>query len=504
MATSSTIEEAVQNLRTLLDNFSQERFDAMDLMGPWKDAEYVVSSMVLTQFTESLTHAITNRLANHYGVTGGHQQVSTTYMQAILPSMFNLKVQGIKAHVRALAKFNGPTYLSSDVFVSFPPSIKLYAILLKTSNTAAQALAEIIPDDLTLQPVLTFAPWTWSHPERISNIQGMVLAPKSSTSLQATARKRASFDEIRDWIYLGKSIDYKRAAQFSPQEGPFIQKSKENILEALGQVTAYHGFPSHADPERRPKVLVLGAGHCREIPIEEMVAAGYTVILNDVQLEPMQLAHHRLPAEIKPFVQLDHRDFTGGLFQEVVAELMNIFDTSTTAEQTVQRILQYISEFNLSRLASLGPVYAKDKVAFVVSSMVLTQFAAMCFQPVIGHLQRRYPETRNPWFEVEYSVASIPLLNVFRYHVQLAHLQQVAQAGALSYLSSEVVTVTPSTTDPQVFNPRGGPVEYLYEIVPEDSSNHSSLKIIKAFDSIEWENLGYHREIDGLILEPHR
>src|SRR3990167_8238528 len=147
----------------------------------------------------------------------------------------------------------------------------------------------------------------------------MVLDPKSSTSLQATARKRASFDEIRDWIYLGKSIDYKRAAQFSPQEGPFIQKSKENILEALGQVTAYHGFPSHADPERRPKVLVLGAGHCREIPIEEMVAAGYTVILNDVQLEPMRLAHHRLPAEIKPFVQLDRRDFTGGLFQEVVA-----------------------------------------------------------------------------------------------------------------------------------------------------------------------------------------
>jgi hypothetical protein len=136
---------------------------------------------------------------------------------------------------------------------------------------------------------------------------------------------------------------------------PHVANSHRRILEAAAQC------------ERHSKVLVLGAGNCTEIPLEELARGFDEVVLTDLDDTSMAAAVEDLPDDLIPKVHVQVEDVTA-FAAPLMRRLWQAVETSETAEVAFVRIGATLSGLEADDAATKLP--AAD---LVVSSLVLSE-----------------------------------------------------------------------------------------------------------------------------------
>ena len=83
--------------------------------------------------------------------------------------------------------------------------------------------------------------------------------------------------------------------------------------------------------------MVLGAGSCADIPLEQL-AQRFRVVLVDIDLSSMQVAKQRLPEELRDNVILEVRDLSGNVVVSHSQAIHDIVNRSRSVEQAMLRL----------------------------------------------------------------------------------------------------------------------------------------------------------------------
>ncbi len=136
---------------------------------------------------------------------------------------------------------------------------------------------------------------------------------------------------------------------------PHVEKSRGRVLQAAELATG------------RSTAVVLGAGSCREIPLEGLAQRFERVVLADLDEQSMREAVGRLPAELQDRVEIRVSDITS-FAQSMMRRVEEALEQSSSAEEAFDRLGQIydaVSEFGE------GP--SLPKADFVISSLVLAE-----------------------------------------------------------------------------------------------------------------------------------
>jgi len=136
---------------------------------------------------------------------------------------------------------------------------------------------------------------------------------------------------------------------------PHIQNSHRRILQAADLVRS------------RSAALVLGAGRCREIPLEELARRFERVVLVDLDLPSMEQAAGALPEELRPKVEIRVSDVTS-FAQPVMDAARRIVEGAATTEEAFGG-LERLTE----RLDALRRPPELPRADLVISSLVLSE-----------------------------------------------------------------------------------------------------------------------------------
>lgn len=148
-----------------------------------------------------------------------------------------------------------------------------------------------------------------------------------------------------------RSVEQERSGYWQPH----VASSHRSIREAASKC------------ERRSIALVLGAGNCTEIPLEELARNFDEVVLLDLDDASMNAAVEDLPDELIPKVHLSVRDVTR-FAAPLMQRLWRAVETSDTAEQAFERIGE-----TLSGLEAADAPPSLPAADLVVSSLVLSE-----------------------------------------------------------------------------------------------------------------------------------
>jgi hypothetical protein len=148
-----------------------------------------------------------------------------------------------------------------------------------------------------------------------------------------------------------RGVDEERSSYWQPH----LENSRRRILEAAAKC------------ERRTTALILGAGNCTEIPLEELARRFDGVILVDLDDESMAAAVEELPDELIPKVQLRVEDVTT-FAASLMRRLWQSVAASGAAGQAFERIEQALDERE-----PLSSPFQLPEADLVVSSLVLSE-----------------------------------------------------------------------------------------------------------------------------------
>lgn len=148
-----------------------------------------------------------------------------------------------------------------------------------------------------------------------------------------------------------RSIEEERSAYWQPH----VAQSNRRILEAASMC------------ERRSTALVLGAGNCTEIPLEELAGSFEQVVLADLDDASMTAAVEDLPDELIPKVRVSVGDVTR-FAAPLMQRLWRAVEASETAEQAFERIEETFSGLEADDAPPTLP-----EADLVVSSLVLSE-----------------------------------------------------------------------------------------------------------------------------------
>jgi hypothetical protein len=148
-----------------------------------------------------------------------------------------------------------------------------------------------------------------------------------------------------------RGIEQQRSAYWQPH----IANSRRRILEAASLCG------------RHSTVLVLGAGNCTEIPLEELARRFDEVVLLDLDGASMAAAVEELPDELIPKVHLSIADVTR-FAAPLMQRLWRAVDESENAAQAFERIAAALHSVEAS-----DPLRALPDADLIVSSLVLSE-----------------------------------------------------------------------------------------------------------------------------------
>jgi hypothetical protein len=148
-----------------------------------------------------------------------------------------------------------------------------------------------------------------------------------------------------------RSVEEERSEYWQPH----VANSNRRILEAASLC------------ERRTTALVLGAGNCTEIPLEELAGSFEQVVLADLDEASMTAAVEDLPDELIPKVRVSVGDVTR-FAAPLMQGLLRAVETSETAEQAFERIEKVLSGLETDDTPPTLP-----EADLVVSSLVLSE-----------------------------------------------------------------------------------------------------------------------------------
>ena len=138
---------------------------------------------------------------------------------------------------------------------------------------------------------------------------------------------------------------------------PHLEKSRRGILEAAGLV----GEAGTA--------LVLGAGKCREIPLEELARQFDRVVLVDLDGPSMRDAVATLPEPLRPKVEIRVSDVTS-FAQPLMEATSRIVERAQSADEAFTELGSLYRE-----IATLRRLPELPRADLVISSLVLSELA---------------------------------------------------------------------------------------------------------------------------------
>lgn len=212
-----------------------------------------------------------------------------------------------------------------------------------------------------------------------------------------TIYRRANFAIARENLLLGQARQ------------PHLELSKSAIRETAG-------IALERAPADKRNAIILGAGGCADIPLEEIVDGFHHTTLVDVTTEQTEKAVANLPSKLLGKVTLKQADVTGSMARmgaviEEVEEASDFTRFLTTAASGIDQ---------LSR--NLGHVDLGNDYSFVSSHLLMSQLSELPLDYFRSYLQnaRRHSE-----YHPEGAAIFIDLLNDFGNRIQLAHTEQV-------------------------------------------------------------------------------
>ncbi|HEU0003381.1 MAG TPA: hypothetical protein VFQ36_20915 [Ktedonobacteraceae bacterium] len=202
----------------------------------------------------------------------------------------------------------------------------------------------------------------------------------------------------------------------------------------------------HSALEKRPSgasqgTLVLGAGACTEIPLEELVRHSDEVALADLDLNSMKSAWEELPSPaLRRRVRLLECDLTGGVSTDLHRLLTHqpwdvlIAQGARAVFDAAASCLELCSVADPPQLATLSA----GEFGLVVSSLTLSQLFSYPLLDVLDYIQQLAPSYLN---EQEHHHRYQQAAQDFRARIIQAHLhllRELLDTGGLAVLLSDI------------------------------------------------------------------
>jgi hypothetical protein len=209
--------------------------------------------------------------------------------------------------------------------------------------------------------------------------------------------------------------------------------------------------------EAAPRVVVLGAGACTELPLERLARGSQSMLLVDVDVPGMARARDELPNALRPRVDLLQADLSGGVSDALAADL---------AAQPWDDLARLGSRAPLDAAAGCIercpvpdppriPQLAAGSYDLVISSLVLTQLFSLPLLDVVDALAYHaagVADLREA--HSRYREAAQGL----RRRIVLAHLalleSLLAPDGVALLMSDRTGYLLPPTSGPHLRDPR--------------------------------------------------
>jgi len=139
----------------------------------------------------------------------------------------------------------------------------------------------------------------------------------------------------------------------------------------------------------RERVVIIGAGNCTDIPLEELAYSFQSVILQDIDFKAIEAVRSGLSPDLKSKVSLRAEDISsiGALF---LSRAIEIIDSSIFAKDAVRGIIDYMSDIELTQ----WNISEEDQADYIVCSLVLSVLMWTEFAYLEKLLEGRFDELK--------------------------------------------------------------------------------------------------------------
>ena len=198
---------------------------------------------------------------------------------------------------------------------------------------------------------------------------------------------------------------------------PHIEESRREILQAAKLA------------KQRSRAIVLGAGSCREIPLEGLAQQFEQVVLVDFDEQSMREAVGRLPSELQGKVEIRVSDITS-FAQPMMERVERAVKESHGAEEAFGRlgkIYDAVSEF--------GERPSLPKADLVISSLVLAELPRYARAYADHLVQNKFRVRLSTW---ENNVQAQEKLQQFVVRDHVAILAGLCKPGGVVYFADAI------------------------------------------------------------------
>ena len=221
-------------------------------------------------------------------------------------------------------------------------------------------------------------------------------------------------DEFFQWTGAALSAAEQRYRDYW---APHIEESRRGILQAAKLA------------KQRSRAIVLGAGSCREIPLEDLAQQFEQVVLVDLDEQSMREAVGRLPSELQDKVEIRVSDITS-FARPMMERVERAVKESHGAEEAFGRlgkIYDAVSEF--------GESPSLPKADLVISSLVLAELPRYARAYADHLVQNKFRVRLSTW---ENNVQAQEKLQQFVVRDHVAILAGLCKPGGVVYFADAI------------------------------------------------------------------
>jgi len=333
---------------------------------------------------------------------------------------------------------------------------------------------------------------------RFKNFNFLILIILSLLSLSVYSLKTLNYSQYncrrsRDVIYPQEFLRFingvgeqsgQMAEMFKIEWSDHIDNSRRLIIQGAQGIT-------------RDRVIVVGAGNCTDIPLEELTLSFQRVVLYDFDIASIEGARDMLSLELQNRVDLNSQDISsvGALF---LRDTIGMVDNTTLERDVVRNIISYMDNMELPKEG----ISNDEEADYIVCSLVLSTlmwgeflYLEQKIADKFGELEATY-FLDDIWEEAKLRFKDRVVNNVI--DILAATLQP---GGRLLFIDSAIKhttdnSVSGSLEDIQVFSAEHlrGLLKGRFSIDYEESWSWSYLPEDNSFNSVS------EHEIEALIL----
>jgi len=175
---------------------------------------------------------------------------------------------------------------------------------------------------------------------------------------------------------------------------------------------------------QRNLAVVVGAGRCFDVPLQELAVQFERVKLIDIDLAAMTEARRALPQALRPRVILQPMDVAACTFR-YLKTMKSIIDKSRHHSTALPEMALATSSFTIPEKIPFTEPYEGTPADLLISDMIMTQLPYFLFAGVASLFSEKFTNFKNPLRDSGFHLA----LSHLTYRVQSSHLEQVSRHG---------------------------------------------------------------------------